>query len=242
MKNLEIRNRSLTIAFVLSAILATMRPSGLSAEDAARLAVNVGAADFIVSPSGKDTWSGKLADTGEKDGPFATLARARDAVRALHQAQKEPRPVRVVLRGGTYYLDSAVEFGPEDSGTEQAPVTYLAAASERVVLSGGRRLGKGHWGEVNGRKAWLVDLPEVKENRWRFRQFFVNGERRPRTRVPKDGEYQIEALPDVPITDDAWEIQVRRFVFGGKDIQRWHNLRDVEVVAPCRWVDNRLAI
>jgi hypothetical protein len=87
-----------------------------------------------------------------------------------------------------------------------------------------------------------VNIPEVKEGRWPFRQLFVNGERRPRTRVPKQGEFQIEALPDVPITDEAWEKQVRRFVFAGTDIQRWHNLRDVEVVAPCRWVDNRLPI
>ena len=41
--------------------------------------------DFFVSSRGKDTWSGKLADPGENDGPFATLARARDAVRALRR-------------------------------------------------------------------------------------------------------------------------------------------------------------
>ena len=137
--------------------------SGLSRRELPRRLVgNPGAADFFVSPQGKDRWSGKPADPGENDGPFATVARAREAVRALLKTQKEPRRVRVVLRGGTYYLDSPLEFGPEDSGTENAPVVYAAAAGEKVVLSGGRRLEGGRWGEVNGRRAWVVDIPEVK--------------------------------------------------------------------------------
>src|SRR5882762_5063238 len=52
-----------------------------------------GAADFFVSSRGKDTWSGKLGNPRNSDGPFATMARAREAVRALLRTQKEPRPV-----------------------------------------------------------------------------------------------------------------------------------------------------
>ena len=37
---------------------------------------NPGAADFFVSPRGKDMWSGKRADPGENDGPFATMGRS----------------------------------------------------------------------------------------------------------------------------------------------------------------------
>jgi hypothetical protein len=78
--------------------------------------------DFFVSPRGKDTWAGKLPEPGEDDGPFATVGRAREAVRALLRALDRPRPARVVLRAGTYYLDSPLEFGPEDSGSRDAPV------------------------------------------------------------------------------------------------------------------------
>lgn len=200
-----------------------------------------GTADFFVSPHGRDTWSGKLADPGDDDGPFATVARACEAVRVLLQTRKEPRPLHVVLRGGTYYLDSPLEFGPEDSGAENAPVVYSAAAGEKVVLSGGSRLENGRWGEVNGRKAWVVDIPEVKEGRWWFRQLFVNGERRPRTRLPKQGEYCIESLPGY--TGDFLRSPTKQFVYAPGDIvPTWRNLRDVEVVGITRWLDNRLPI
>ena len=66
-------------------------------------------AAFYVSPRGNDQWSGKLADPGKDDGPFATVAHAREAVRAFLKIQT--KPVRVVLRAGTYYLDAPLEFG-----------------------------------------------------------------------------------------------------------------------------------
>jgi hypothetical protein len=202
---------------------------------------NTGAADFFVSPKGKDTWSGKSAEPRENDGPFATVARAREAVRALLKTQEEPRRVRVVLRGGTYYLDSPLEFGPEDSGTEKAPVTYAAAEGEKVVLSGGHRLDGGGWGEINGRKAWVMDIPEVKEGKWRFRQLFVNSARRPRPRLPKQGEYRIESLPGY--TGDFLRNPTKEFVYApGNIVPTWHNVRDVEIVGITKWLDNRLPI
>jgi len=70
---------------------------------------------------------GKLAEPGVSDGPFATVERAREAVRALRKTQKEPRSVRVVLRSGTYYLNQPLEFGTVDSGVAGAPVVYAAA-------------------------------------------------------------------------------------------------------------------
>src|SRR5678815_192393 len=70
-------------------------------------------ADFFVSPRGNDAWSGTLADPVAGNGPFATIARARDAVR---KTRKPGRAIRVVLRSGTYYLDNTLELGPEDSG------------------------------------------------------------------------------------------------------------------------------
>lgn len=198
---------------------------------------------FYVAPNGSDAWSGRRAapDAGRTDGPFATPQRARDAVRVLLKTQKEPRRVRVVLRGGTYDLDSPLELGPEDSGAENAPVTYAAATGEKVVLSGGHRLAGGRWGQAGGHKAWIVDTPEVKEGTWRFRQLFVNGERRPRTRLPKQGEYRIDSLPGY--TGDFLRSPTKQFVYTPGDIgPAWRNLQDVEIVGITRWLDNRLPI
>jgi len=198
-------------------------------------------AGFFVSPRGSDKASGTSAEPTGNDGPFATVQRAREAVRALLGSQKQPASIRVVLRGGTYYLDSPLELGPEDSGSEQAPVVYAASAGERVVISGGRRLEGGRWGDAGGRKAWLVEIPEVKEGRWRFRQLFVNGARRPRTRLPKEGEYRIESLPGY--TGDFLRSPTRELVYAPGDIvPAWRNLHDIDVVGITRWLDNRLPI
>ena len=78
-------------------------------------------ANYFVAVEGNDGWTGTLAEpNAEKtDGPFATLARARDAVRALKSAGPLAKPVMVMVREGTYYLDQTLVFGPEDSGTEE---------------------------------------------------------------------------------------------------------------------------
>jgi hypothetical protein len=79
------------------------------------------AAEFHVAPIGND------ANPGTKDKPFATLVRARDAIRTLKQGGPLPEPVTVQIRGGAYFLANTLVFGPEDSGTEQAPITPKAA-------------------------------------------------------------------------------------------------------------------
>src|SRR5690242_13421202 len=55
---------------------------------------------FYVSPKGKDRWSGEWAEPRKNEGPFATIGRARDAVRAFRQRQMKLCPIRVILRGG----------------------------------------------------------------------------------------------------------------------------------------------
>ena len=160
------------IVFGLASLAKVM---GVQPASAAQGGFGVTPLDFFVSPRGNDAWSGRLRDPGLTDGPFATLEQARAAIRALRRRQGTPMSVRVTLRGGTYFLDRPVEFGPMDSGAEKTPVVYAAASGEKVVLSGGRRLGGGRWGEVNQRKAWVVDIAEVKAGTWRFRQLFALG-------------------------------------------------------------------
>ncbi len=97
-------------------------------------------ADFFVATGGSDAWSGTKAEanTTGNDGPFATLARARDAVRELKQ--RKSGDIVVLIRGGTYRLDNTVVFGLEDSGVERATITYAAYPGETPVFSAGREI------------------------------------------------------------------------------------------------------
>ncbi len=76
------------------------------------------ATTFYVSPTGSDSGPGNL------NSPFATIAQARDAIRALKQRHGSlSEPVTVYLRGGTYFLKEPLEFTPDDSGTKLCPIT-----------------------------------------------------------------------------------------------------------------------
>ncbi|WP_431857405.1 right-handed parallel beta-helix repeat-containing protein [Azospirillum sp.] len=102
-------------------------------------------AAFFVSPNGNDSWSGRLAapNADGTDGPFATLARARDAMRGSD--------VKVTyLRGGTFQLASTLELGGADSG-----VAFYAFPGETPVISGGERVG-GFVDEGGGRYSAAV--------------------------------------------------------------------------------------
>jgi len=197
--------------------------------------------EFFVAPDGDDRWSGRLPAPTLDDGPFATIERAQRAVRALKRKGGLTRPVRVVLRGGTYFLRRSLEFGPQDSGTPECPVTYTAATGETAVVSGGQRVTGFRLGIVQGRRCWVVNLPENWRG-WKFRQLFVNGERRARTRLPRRGFYRIERVLDYRPGKHAWVCPMRRFGYRRGDIARWRNLRDVEVVALTRWIENRLPV
>jgi len=139
-------------------------------------------ADLYVATDGDDAWSGKLSapNAAKTDGPFATLARARDAVRELKGTKQGP--IAVLVRGGTYYLGETLTFGPGDSGSEDQPITYAAYPGEIPVLSGGRKI-VGEWKPYRD-GIMMCELPQVKEGNLDFTQLFINGKRQIRARYP----------------------------------------------------------
>src|SRR5512136_1703372 len=110
------------------------------------------AADFHVAPNGND------ADPGTKDKPFATPARAMAAVRALVSSGLKT-DVRVVLRGGTYALETPLVFTSADSGTADYAITYTAEPGATVVISGGREIT--NW-KTAGASKWTAELAGVR--------------------------------------------------------------------------------
>ncbi len=89
--------------------------------------------DFYVAPTGNDR------NEGTKEKPFATLERARDAIRAIKEAGQTPRGgVTVWLRRGRYTISKTFRLTRSDSGAEGSPVVYRASDGEEVRLVGGR--------------------------------------------------------------------------------------------------------
>ena len=134
-------------------------------------------AQLYVSPTGSDE------NPGTRDKPLATLARARDAVRAVKK--RAAGDVAVWVRGGTYYLREPLVFGAEDSALKGQRITYAAAPGERVTLSGGKRL-ECKWKPFRDGIV-TCELPEAKGGKLKFSQLFVNGKRQPMARYPNTG-------------------------------------------------------
>lgn len=98
-------------------------------------------AQFYVAPEGHDAWSGQLAmpSATKTDGPFATLARARDAVRKLKAAGPLPAGgVTVEVAGGVYEFTEPLALDAQDAGTAETPIVYRVRPGAMVRLSGGR--------------------------------------------------------------------------------------------------------
>jgi hypothetical protein len=198
---------------------------------------------LYVAPDGNDGWTGRLAtaNADRTDGPLATPAGARDAVRRL-KAAGETGPVTVYLRGGTYELAAPLVLEQQDSGTADAPVTYAAYADERPVLSGGRVI-RG-WKPGPG-GLWTAQIPRVASGEWSFRQLFVDGQRRTRARDPNDDYFYIAAKAPPgkhPKTGKPVPRDRTAFLFARGHIERWPDMRQANVVVFHSWETSRLRI
>lgn len=90
------------------------------------------AVTFYVAPNGSD------ANPGTQDKPFATLERARDAIRVLRAEKGLPKGgIEVVLGAGEYKIGRTFALTAEDSGTQDAPITYRSDPEGAAKLTGG---------------------------------------------------------------------------------------------------------
>jgi len=133
-------------------------------------------ATFFVARDGKDSSPGTEAS------PFATLERARDAVRALKQAGPLPEGgVTVFVRAGLYGIGPTLTLDAQDSGTATAPVVYRAYGDERPVIIGGRAITG--W-QVDHGGVLKADVAAQGFREVYFRQLLCNGQRMQLARYP----------------------------------------------------------
>ena len=138
---------------------------------------------YYVSTAGNDHWSGTFPapNSDDSDGPFATLTRARNAIRQLKSAGAFKRPCTVMVLNGTYHLAEPLVLSSRDTGNDTQPITWTCYPGHKPVLSGSRRIAG--WKPYQG-KILQCRLQETSNGPWKFRQLFYNGTRQIRARWP----------------------------------------------------------
>lgn len=194
--------------------------------------------EFHVAPSGADTNPGTSAR------PFASLERARDAVRSLKLSDGLPGGgVTVWVRGGVYPITRTLELGEQDSGAQGSPVVYRAAARKEVRLTGGRevtgfvpvrdpealaRIDESARGRVlcaDLRAQGIADFGEVTPRGFGRKvtpaglELFFNDRPMTLARWPNDDWATIAAVPAGP--------QGGRFTYEGDRPERWAKADDI---------------
>jgi hypothetical protein len=156
---------------------------------------------FFVSPSGKD------ANLGTKEKPFATLTKAKDALRKLGDKKAGST---IYIKGGTYNFTEPFALTEKDGGTSEKPVTYSAFGEEKVVFTGGisipsdkfkaikddatlKRIAPELQGKIveldlnDFQLNHIKQYPDIFDDDGGIIGFFVNGERMPLSRYPNSG-------------------------------------------------------
>jgi len=190
---------------------------------------------LYVATNGNDAWPGHAAEpNGDKtDGPLASLAGARDAIRKLRSDGKLPGPVLVRVGKGEYLQPEPLVLGPEDSGTWDMPIVYAGDADHPPILSGGRRI-TGWKKEGN---LWMAEVPDAKSGAWNFSALWVNGNRRTVARTP-NGDLFKAAGKAPQVKDEASGKDVdssTAFQYAPDDIKAWANIEDAVVVVFHSW-------
>ncbi len=239
------RNKGIVVACVIAVTALIADPCSVLAET-----------NYYVATNGSDDWSGRLSAPNEAgtDGPFATLQRARDAVRELKKSGINESIV-VEVSEGVYDLSDSLKLTEEDGGVSvDAPVIWRAKEGDSVLLDAGRSL-------VGARPATdsdeeLVRLkPGVRENLCVIDlkgqnvddliasdvmpEFFFQGAPTRIARYPNVGFVKITGL----VQDGTTEVDVRgvkgiaegKFCFEDEELLRCVDEKDLRVSGYWFW-------
>ncbi|WNR42970.1 right-handed parallel beta-helix repeat-containing protein [Paenibacillus roseipurpureus] len=194
---------------------------------------------LFVSPKGNDHWSGTLSEPNENqtDGPLASVYKAKARAAEIRCNTSPTDEITVYLREGRYSFRHTLAFTEQDAGG----VSFQAYPGETPIIDGGKRIQGWQKETLNGKEVWVTYVLEVKYEGWQLKQLFVNGSRRERPRLPKQGYYWIEDVPGfdetVGLFDGTWG-----FICKEGDFQNWSNAEDIEAVVLHHWIEERLPV
>jgi hypothetical protein len=167
--------------------------------------ITISGQEIWVSPSGNDS------NPGTKELPLASVDIAQRQARELRRLHDPSvkEGIKIILKGGTWFLEAPLLFRPEDSGTADSPTLVLAAPGEKPVLSGGIRVQ--NWIKMTGSlaglpksakgKIWTAEIPTSGGHPVEFRQLWVNGIKAQRATTLTD-----DVLPRILSVDRKNEI------------------------------------
>ncbi|MFI4911884.1 MAG: right-handed parallel beta-helix repeat-containing protein [Sedimentisphaeraceae bacterium JB056] len=176
--------------------------------------------EYYVSPDGSDN------NSGTSDMPFATLQRARDAVR--YSRENDPsRNITVWLMSGQYNLTKSLELGIADSGTGPYRVTYSSAPGHKASVNSDVSIidwqplavseqPEGLPESASG-NLWVADLPQQAGD---FKILYDGDNELPRAQAP--GFIPLDV-------DDDHKSKTRLYCPQGV-LSDWDNIEDVELV------------
>lgn len=174
--------------------------------------------EIFVSPDGND------AGAGTRSNPVKSLQRAAE----MSREKAGQVPVTVFLCEGSYHLTAALELGPGDGGTADAPVHWEALPGEEVSISGGIRVED--WKqEKDG--SWSAKLPDNYVGT--FRSFYINGKRATRARYPDENYLRIRK---------AGKDNRTNFYFNEHDIPGLDNSEGIELILLHDWSVTRIPV
>lgn len=186
--------------------------------------------EFFVSPDGDDR------QVGSKTSAFATLARARDAVRTVDRAGG--KEIRVWLRGGVYRMTETVVFALQDSAGLGSSVVYAAYPGEKAILSGAVVL-PARWEKSGRANIWQLELPDS----WpEIRTLFDRGRMLPRAR--SEGVIPLGKPPEHVSYRNRRAIDQRHLYLPEAFVKKIGDFRgaSIELIPQYPWVSNRLSV
>ena len=211
-------------------------------------------ADFFVSPTGNDNWSGTLSEPNKSltDGPFATIGQAKMAVVRLkdqvYKVKKKAvdkrfkgtphqfgvgRDILVLIRQGNYALESPLAFSPADGG-ERVETDLPTGAFEYHELTDFYVTYAAYPGESpvisGGEKisSWEKGRDGIwtaNTNRSEIRELYANGKRLTLARAPNTGFFYPDGQPSDSIS----------FKFKVGDLKPWKDLETNTIYLKVRW-------
>jgi parallel beta-helix repeat protein len=201
---------------------------------------------YYISRNGDDTWSGRLPRPNPNltDGPFASLERAREAVRQSLAAGEHPG---VRIRQGVYRFERTLELDSIDSGSGAFPVVWSCYQNETVRFTGGRAIEG--FGVIRDSTVLARIKPQYRDsilvadvrsmgitdfgvmpNRMNL---FFNGSRMPLSRFPNRGWLKIGVVPQDagPVLNEGDKKVIKNGLPAGRHCGRFRFDED----APLHW-------